>query len=162
MIILAENKNEKMVQKINDLAKEIGIGGIIILQPFPVSAYNFENVSVKKQHPILAQKPFCEHNFQSVDLSGSSSTDANGKKTWRLSDHMCLPEYESWYALAGPVSFVATPVTDKPTYITNTVKIQSSPKDLIVEVYSWDKQGNPSPNMVFCWRCRLLYPTVIL
>lgn len=153
---MGDKKSGKPAQRMADLAKHIGIEGVVVIPPFPISAYNVEKTDVKKQD-ILTQNAFCVTGLQSVDLSGSSSTGANGRKTWRLSDNMCLYGGETWYRFEGPVSFVATPVADRPTYITVTVEIQASPNDLVVEVYSWDNHGNPSPNVRFCWRCRLSY-----
>jgi hypothetical protein len=60
-----------------------------------------------------------------------------------------------------PISIVATPVTDKPTFITITIKKDSTVHnniqmdDLVAQIYSWDIQGNPAPNTQFCWRCRI-------
>jgi hypothetical protein len=153
---MAKNKVEEII----DVAKETGIA--FPLQPYSLSAYNLEATTIKKQPLILGQKGYCAPNNQCVDVSGGSSTSTNGRKTWRLSDVMCLPQYESYYELGGPVSFVATPMGDKPIFLTTTVTIQSSPKDLVVEVYTWDKQGNPAPCVPFCWRCRLAYPIIVI
>ncbi len=157
---MAKNKKDIKIEETLDITRETGI--IFPLKPYSLSAYNMEITTIKNQPVIIAQKGFCVPNNQCVDLSGGSSTSTNGRKTWRLSDVMCLPQYQSWYDIGGPISFVATPMGDKPIFLTTTINIQPSPKDLVVEVYTWDKQGNPAPCVPFCWRCRFAYPNIIL
>lgn len=129
----------------------------IILGPYSLSAYNVEQTSIKYQPAFLSQKPYCIIG-KCVDVSGGSRTGRNGRKTWRLSDVVCLPISESKrVGIAGPISFVATPVGDKPILLTTKVTIQTSPQDLIVEVYTWDLRGNPAPCVPFGWRCRVRY-----
>lgn len=153
---MADEKGRRFTKGLTELANEVGVGVDIVSRAgFPVSAYNLEATTVKERG--ILGIAYCVDNLQSVDLSGSSQTDAYGKKTWRLSENMCFPSVEIAYRLADPLSFVATPVTDRPTYLTVSPKFQTSPKDLVVVVYSWDKSGASSPNVAFCWRCRLRY-----
>jgi hypothetical protein len=69
--------------------------------------------------------------------------------TWRLSNFVCealVPDF--------PVSFVATPVSEKPGYITvKSIKLEVN--DISIDINSWDSQGNPAPSIFFYWRCRI-------
>lgn len=140
--------------------------GIDFLRPaeVPISCFNFEKTTVKKsgfRSPGHELQLF-EEDKQVIDMSGSSRTDLNGRTTWRFTNyiHAKTSIYE-FYNLDRPVSFVATPIADKPTYLTTVIKFEESQKhpgritELVVEVYSWDKQGNPSPYVGFSWRCRV-------
>ena len=123
-----------------------------------LSAYNFEvdnDIRVLEDHPFIPQ-PVC-HGMGGIDLGGGSMTDSLGRITWRLSNFVCRePERQSG-PVEFPVSFVATPLIDKPVYITTSYKgRETQPKnDLILEVYSWDRLGEPAPYVPFYWRCRI-------
>ncbi|MDQ5869336.1 MAG: hypothetical protein M3530_06365 [Thermoproteota archaeon] len=128
-----------------------------------ISAYNFEEaVTVKEDHPLIPQSR-C-FGMGGIDLSGGSMTDSAGRMTWRLSNFLC-PENvpPGGLAVDFPVSFVATPLTDKPAYMTvKFIAVQPQPKDLILEVYSWDRLGEPAPFLPFYWRCRIPLTPIIL
>ena len=123
-----------------------------------ISAYNFEeepNLIVKEDHPLISQ-PRCS-GMAGIDLSGGSMTDSAGRMTWRLSNFLCrenmLPE---GLAIEFPVSLVATPLIDKPAYITvKFTAIETAPNDLTIEVYSWDSHGEPAPYLPYYWRYRI-------
>jgi hypothetical protein len=129
-----------------------------------ISAYNFEEAPkliVKEDHPLIPQSR-CS-GMGGIDLSGGSMTDSAGRMTWRLSNFLC-PENipPEGLAVEFPISFVATPLIDKPAYITvKFIAVQTQPKDLIIEVYSWDRQGEPAPYLPFYWRCRVPLTLII-
>jgi hypothetical protein len=123
-----------------------------------ISAYNFEeggNLIVKEDHPLIPL-PRCS-GMGGIDLSGGSMTDSAGRMTWRLSNFLCRENIPpGGLPVEFPVSFVATPLVDKPAYITvKFTAIQTQPKDLIIDVYSWDRQGEPAPYLPYYWRCRI-------
>jgi hypothetical protein len=100
-----------------------------------ISAYNFEeapNLIVKEDHPLISQ-PRC-FGMGGIDLSGGWMTDEAGRMIWRLSNFLCRENVPpGGLAVDFPVSFVATPMTDKPAYITaKFTAIQTQPKDLII------------------------------
>ncbi len=122
---------------------------------------NAPNLTVKEDgttHP----DPRCILNYDGIDLSGGSVTGSAGRTTWRLSNFVCRESgLDEGLAVDFPVSFVATPLSDKPAYITVKFLGVVTPKDLDIEVYSWDSQGNPAPFTYFYWRCRIPLSTVI-
>lgn len=103
--------------------------------------------------PINGPIRRCIQDF-AIDIAGRSRTDAQGRMSWKLSDYICratVPTVEE------PASFVATPVTDTPAYLTTRIAIPSPPSDLLVDVFSWQPGGGPAGNVFFSWRCRVRY-----
>jgi hypothetical protein len=131
--------------------------------PFRVrtSAYGFESPAnhpgylpslILREDGVTPLQTRCIPNYDGIDLSGGSITDPEGRMTWRLSNFVC-PSNEALVP-DFPVSFVATPVSEKPGYI--TVKdIALEANDLAIDVHSWDSQGNPAASTYFYWRCRI-------
>jgi len=130
--------------------------------PFRIrtSAYNFE---ITANHPgyglgltlredgTSSLETRCIPSYDAIDLSGGSVTNSAGQMTWRLSNSVCVSEGLS---PDFPVSFVATPISDKPGYI--TVKFKAiEMNDIVIDVFSWDNLGNLAPSMYFYWRCRI-------
>ena len=90
-----------------------------------------------------------------IDLSGRSMTDFTGRTIWRLADILCPGD--DGMPLGFPINFIATPEIAKPAYITvKLAGIQKSSNDVIVEVFTWDNEGNPAPSIPFYWRCRVM------
>jgi hypothetical protein len=127
--------------------------------PFRVrtSAYNFEpeRSLILKDDSTVIYNPRCFPN-NGIDLSGGSVTDSSGRMTWMLSNFVC-PENvpERGFAIDFPVSFVATPQSDKPCYMTAKFIVPLVPNDVIFEVYSWNSKGESAPSTPFYWRCRI-------
>ena len=84
----------------------------------------------------------------SIDLGGRATTDDSGKRIWKLSDFVCGADALVYHR---PVSFVATPLSETPVSI--TVSVRSTGSDLVVNVFSWDRSGDPAPRVFFSWRC---------
>jgi len=119
----------------------------------PVNHFGYDPPGlILREDGVTPFQTRCTLPHDGIDLSGGSLTDPAGRMTWRLSNFVCranevlVPDF--------PVSFVATPVSEKPGYIT----VKSLPleaNDVSIDVYSWDSQGNPAPSMFFYWRCRI-------
>ena len=97
--------------------------------------------------------------FQSdaIDLGGQAVTDSTGRLTWKLSDFVCKGDRAGYQA---PASFVTTALTSVPIVL--TARILSSGGDLVVDVFSWDSNGAPAPNIRFAWRCWIPTQAIIL
>lgn len=91
--------------------------------------------------------------MEGMDLSGVSTTDSFGVMVWRLSEFLCYGEKVPPIEL--PINFVATPFTRDPVYITALGDATELPFDLFFQVFSWDKNGEPAPDIPFYWRCML-------
>ena len=82
-----------------------------------------------------------------IDVGGKAVTDGSGRVTLQLSTFVCLPGLNT----SEPVSFVATARSRNPVII--TFRTVSTGDDLVLEVFSWDTNGNPAPGVDFAWRC---------
>jgi hypothetical protein len=133
--------------------------------PFRVrtSAYNLvpvRSLILKDDSPVISD-PRCFPS-NGIDLSGGSVTDSAGRMTWILSNFVCPENIPGrGFPIEFPVSFVATPLTDKPCYITVKFIVPTIPNDVIIEVYSWDKQGESAPSTPFYWRCRIPLASIL-
>ena len=99
----------------------------------------------------------CTPDRRAIDAAGQLSTGDDGTITWRLTDVMCP---DGIPIVKGPASFVATPITPEPIYLTTRIVFPSPPEDLIVRVFTWDSSGTAAPNVAFSWRCRVRYREV--
>jgi hypothetical protein len=133
--------------------------------PFRVrtSAYNFEpdGSLMLKDDSIVINDNRCFRN-NGIDLSGGSVTDSAGRMVWILSNFVC-PENvpQRRFPIDFPISFVATPQSEKPCYITVKYIVPFIPNDVIIEVYSWNAKGESEPSTPFYWRCRIPLTLII-
>lgn len=94
---------------------------------------------------------------ESLDLGGHAVTDSAGRLTWKLSNFVCQAEDISYSA---PASFVTTAMSSSPIFLTTrTLSIGS---DVVIDVFSWDTNGVPAPNVSFAWRCWVLKQSPVL
>lgn len=136
-----------------------------------ISLYDSDTVTLKSQSlrtDVLAPPDFvpgsqrdtsvCDPGFGSRDVAGQSRTGDDGTFIWRLTDVICpggIPIVE------GPASFVATPITTQPIYLTTRIVFPDPPRDLTVHIFTWDSSGAAAPKVAFSWRCRVRYKEVI-
>ena len=98
---------------------------------------------------------------QAIDIAGQSQTGDDGTMTWRLTDFICRSANTT--LVEPPASFVATPISQSPVYLTTTIEFpepaaeDESSRDLIVEVFTWDPGGSSAPRIPFSWRCRVRF-----
>lgn len=95
---------------------------------------------------------------QVFDVSGFTQTQANGQIVFRLSNFRC-PQGETYSA---PLNVVATPVSQKPFFITVMQALVNNGTDVEITVFSWDANGAPAPNIPFNWRCRVEHLNIVL
>lgn len=93
-----------------------------------------------------------------VDVTGLSSTGADGRRTFRLRSFTC----NLTRPFGLPVNVVATPVGTTPCFLTVERAIVDDGADVEITVASWDPAGAPVPNVAFDWRCRVVVIVVIL
>ena len=100
-----------------------------------------------------------------LEAAGVSSTLADGKRVFQVSDVVC-PEGVVW-GFGEPVNVIATPLAESRTFLTMTYSlIQQGPDpsihpDIQITVFAWNANGAPAPDVGFDWRCRavwLFYP----
>ena len=83
-----------------------------------------------------------------IDLGGQAVTDSAGRLTWKLSNFVCRADRAS---IVKPETFVATAMSSSPIFL--TTRTLSAGSDLVIDVFSWDTDGAPAPNVRFAWRC---------
>ncbi|HEX6508511.1 MAG TPA: hypothetical protein VF221_12855 [Chloroflexota bacterium] len=94
-----------------------------------------------------------------LDVSGVSSTGADGKRVFLLSDFACLPLVRS---LAEPINLLATPRSTNPFFVTTTHALVPDATDVQMTVFAWSPTGAAAPNVTFDWRCRVVSNPIIV
>ena len=103
---------------------------------------------------------------QLLDATGFSSTLADGKRVFQVSDVVC-PQGVT-FGFAEPINIVATPLAESPTFLTMSYALipqgpdPSFKPDVQITVFAWNANGSPAPNVVFNWRCRAVIFTTSL
>ena len=93
-----------------------------------------------------------------LDVSSRSSTGADGKVVFLLTDFIC----STINSFSEPICLLVTPNATTPSYATMTHRLVPNPaapgsfNDLQITVFTWNANGSPAPNVSFDWRCRLL------
>ena len=136
-----------------------------------ISLYDRQETTLKSRSvrtDILVSDEFGDGNEElgttecvkhdTIDVAGQSRTGEDGKMIWRLTDVICA---SAGRAIRAPASFVATPITTEPSYLTTKIVIPNPPDDLVVHVFTWDSSGKAAPKIPFSWRCRVRYKEFI-
>lgn len=104
----------------------------------------------------------CQDNTL-LDASGVVVTDNDGKRTFLLSEFVCLPKAR---ILAMPVNVLATPQSEKPVFATTAFRLVDpgdfTRSDVEITLLSWESSGDPAPQIVLHWRCRVVSQNIIL
>ena len=111
----------------------------------PISTYTIQDDGQTKYSRTLG--PNIAYTFmktQCIDISGMSTTNASGKKNWRFLDFIKSTDA---FLPKLPISFVATPISDAPSYL--TTKITYDKDELTVDIFIWDAQGSALPYLNF-------------
>jgi hypothetical protein len=93
-----------------------------------------------------------------LEATGVSSTLADGKRVFQVSDVVC-PEGVLW-SFGEPINVIATPLAESPIFLTMTYSLvpqgpdPSFRPDVQMTVFTWNADGTPAPNVSFDWRCR--------
>ena len=149
---------EALTGKIVDLTPE----QIIVLR-FPIGMHDVSSGTVASTTIFVPQRKSCASS-PLLDASGAVVTGASGNVTFLLSSKICLPVLRD---LQEPVNLVATAHGATPIFVTTTHAFVAGDdiqgrNDLQITVFAWDANGNPAPNIVVHWRCRLVSISVIL
>jgi hypothetical protein len=129
---------------------------------FPVgSAFYEENSQVTSRRIIFPGK-FCTSPVKLLDASGRTSTGADGKRVFLLSDFIC----SDINSFSEPVFLLATPKTASACYVTLTHELIKNPNnptfnDVQITAFTWKPNGEANPNIAFDWRCRVVSNLII-
>ena len=101
-----------------------------------------------------------------LEATGVSSTLADGKRVFQVSDVVC-PQGVT-FGFAEPINIVATPLAESPIFLTMSYALipqgpdPSFKLDVQITVFAWNANGSPAPNVLFDWRCRAVIFTTSL
>ena len=128
---------------------------------YPAGAYDYSDGYVALQNAVL---PGLRCNAaRLLDVSGASYTGRDGKRVFRLSDFVCLPQHR---LLSEPVNVLATARSTSPFFVTTTHSLVDQNdilrSDVEITVCGWDSNGAAAPDLSFHWRCRVHSATIIL
>lgn len=140
------------------LGENVGDEALALIQLFLDVAISTETPSRTTQRNILIARPNRCIDSRVIDVSGFAQTQNNGQVTFRLSSFLC-PAGEIF---SLPINVLATPISEKPFFMTVMQKLLNNGTDVEITVFSWDANGAPAPNIAFNWRCRVEHPIVIL
>ena len=163
----------KLLKKVEELKKQLeGISGQKIdaspeqLIPlfFRVSLLTSEDGVIMSRSIIFPGKSCSQASALPAnlfDVSSRSSTGANGKAVFLLSDFIC----STINSFAEPVNVVVMSNATTPCYAHVLVPNPNVPgafNDLQITVFTFKPNGTAAPNVSFDWRCRLLAIQTIL
>ena len=140
------------------LGESVGDEALALIQLFQDVAISTETPSRTTQRSILVARPNRCTDSRVIDVSGFAQTQANGQVVFKLSSFLC-PANEI-YSL--PINVLATPISQKPVFVTVMHTLINNGSDVEITVFSWDPNGAPAPGVTFNWRCRVEHPHIIL
>ncbi len=123
---------------------------------FPVGAYDYTDGNASWRSIIIAGKR-C-NTATLLDVSGVSSTGADGKRVFLLSDFVCFPLVRS---LGDPTNVLATARATNAVFVTATHTLVNNNTDVQITVFAWNANGTPAANITFDWRCRVVSNQII-
>jgi hypothetical protein len=134
----------------------------------PFSTYSFtppagstdtpENVGQLVSRNIILPRPNICSPSELLDLSAVGVTPDTGHLTLLIANFLCPGESPRLYF--EPVNLVATAFTANPVFLTATHKLIVTPPDTAatnvqIDIFSWDANGAPAPEIAVNWRCRV-------
>ena len=140
------------------LGEKIAPEALALIPVFMDVAISTETPCTITQQSIFIARPNRCFDSRVFDVSGFTQTRTNGQIVFRLSNFRC-PQGEIYSA---PLNVVATPVSQKPFFLTVMQALVNNGTDVEITVFSWDANGAPAPNIAFNWRCRVEHLNIIL
>jgi hypothetical protein len=161
---MSKNDDLKNLQKAAERVLGQSVEDFFFTQRPSVRTSDFD-AYVQEREPVIDGVRITCLDAKVIDISGRAATGADGRTEWKLRDFIvpCDGDFDEF---DRPMSFVATPHSSTPVYLTIThadsIFHPFPSNDVVVEVFTWDKDGNPAPNITFSWRCRVPYRKIII
>jgi len=153
-------KPENIKEKVEE-----SVGQTINVLTYPVGFASFYGGVVKWKNVFHFPSEYCDFH-QELDVSGASSTLADGKRVFLLTDFVCSIVLERYgIGFVEPINVVVTPRAARPVFLTMTRAsipgpTPQTPPNVQITVFSWATNGAPAPNVEFDWRCRAVWISV--
>ena len=156
-----ENELKQQLEKLAGRAIELEPEALKRILFYPAAAYDFSGGSVTTLNIFFPGKRCRDTRL--LDAGGVVTTGDDGKRTFLLSDFVCLSEHR---LLAPPVNLLATAQSDRPVFVTALHSLVE-PNDLRrsdvrITLNSWEAGGAPAPHIGVHWRCRVVSEPIIL
>jgi hypothetical protein len=149
---MANKKTEVKQEHIEEiLGEKVSPEALPAIQFFQDVAVSTETPGRTTQRSLIVFRPNRCFTSNAVDISGFTQTQANGQVVFRLSSFLC--QVTQNFTL--PINVLATPISQKPVFLTVMHTLVNNGGDVEITVFAWDANGAPAPNVAFNWRCRV-------
>ncbi|MEO0817169.1 MAG: hypothetical protein AAFX86_07650 [Pseudomonadota bacterium] len=164
---MTSKKREQLIKALDQVGANLGVLNLVERDAMSQNLYQV-TVHETDRTPVVvdpelggdgAPRESCFTSQSTLDICGMSKTVSSGKIQWRLSSYLCgprptVPSYQL------PHSFVATPMSAEPVIVTARQRLLDA--DVEFDVFSWNPDGTPAPNVQFSWRywVNLIVPIV--
>jgi hypothetical protein len=132
---------------------------------FPISTYAFTPSTIGEivSKSILVFLPRSCTASELLDVSASATTGSAGNVTLLINDFLCPNDVGRIYS--EPVNIAATPASTTPFFVTVTHSLVATPPSTFttnvqINIFAWNANGTPAPNVTVNWRCRV--PTYVI
>jgi hypothetical protein len=129
---------------------------------WPLALYTIKESTTTLQNLLFGKR--CVSS-RVLDVSGGGVTDANGTTTISLKAVTCVfgspGAGQNFFNPSAPVNVVATPRTRTATHVTVRATVVAADRDVQIEVFSWDAQGQPAAQTPFHYRCTVELDEVV-
>ncbi len=128
---------------------------------WPVALYAVTDSTTTIQNLFLGKR--CLPS-QMLDVSGAGTTDGSGKATISVKAVTCLfgspAAGTNFLNPVSPAYVVATSRSQVATHVTARAVVAND-RDVQIEVFAWDAQGQPVASAPFNWRCTVALEEVV-
>jgi hypothetical protein len=149
---MANKKTEVKKEHLEEiLGESISPEALPAIQLFQDVAVSTETPGRTTQRSLIVFRPNRCFTSNAIDVSGFTQTQANGQVVFRLSSFLC-PATQTFTL---PINVLATPISQKPFFLTVMQALVNNGADVEITVFAWDANGAPAGNVAFNWRCRV-------
>ena len=99
-----------------------------------------------------------------LSVGGITVTGTDGKAEFFLSDFHCHSGRDNSIVPKNPIIFVATAQSQDPVFVTTRtflINRDNGVKDVRIEIYTWEPNGDPAQSKLVKWFCRLPFDPII-
>lgn len=153
---------EQLREAIGDIPEGVIVDRGDVRIQWPVALYTITDSTTTIQNLFLGKR--CLPS-QMLDVSGAGTTDGSGKATLSVKAVTCLfgspGAGENFLNPVSPAYVVATPRSTVATHVTARATVVPNDRDVQIEVFAWDAQGQPAASTPFNWRCTVALEEVV-
>jgi hypothetical protein len=129
---------------------------------WPIALYTVSESTTAYQNLLIGKR--CAGS-RMLDVSGGGSTDSSGKATISVKQVTCLfgspAAGQNFLNPVSPINVVATPRSQVATHVTVQATLVSAQRDVQIEVFAWNAQGQAVGGAPFYWRAAIALEEVV-